>query len=128
MTEPQHRMVERGRAGEALRIECLLPTNKGKERERKWKQRYLKEEEEEGEDREKKPPLRESGEADKERDAVASMPSSYSILKAELVADKMKKKKRRNDPWSRSQVYMSAETIRLIRDICEITRHDQSLD
>jgi len=65
VTGPQHRTVERGRAGEALRIECLLPATKGKERERKWKQQDLKEEEEEGEDREKKPLLRERGEADK---------------------------------------------------------------
>ena len=59
------------------------------------------------------------------------MPCSYSILKAELLADKMKKKKkkkRRNDPWSRSQVYMSAETIRLIhQDIGEITHDTVSL-
>lgn len=61
------------------------------------------------------------------------MPSSYSILKAELLADKMKKKEveeeegRRNDPWSTSQVYMSAETIRLIRDIGEKIHNTISL-
>lgn len=46
MMGPQHRTVERGGAGQALRIACCLSANKGKERERKWKQHDLKGEEE----------------------------------------------------------------------------------